>query len=393
MKQCRPEPGGIYIHIPFCKKKCPYCDFYSVSDLSLLPAFIKALMLEMEIIARNGCIPSCYDTIYIGGGTPSLLKADDVGKIIDSVYKSFHILSDPEITIEMNPGLATEKWFAEYKNAGVNRINIGVQSFEDKNLGFLGRIHSGQEANIAVKRAKKAGFESIGLDLIYSIPGQTKKSWLLDMQRAVEFEPEHVACYMLTYEPGTPMEKDLKKKRFIPVPERSVCDLYEHTVWFLADQGYAQYEISNFERVGLEKSLHNRSRHNQKYWSFIPYLGLGPSAHSFVEPLRYRNRSSVKQYLKDLKMGILPIKEKELLTSRQLTTEAIYLGFRQTDGIDICAFDKKFNTDFNSMFDGLITDLGKKGLIRSTRECCALTQKGMLFLDSIVSMFVCADIE
>ncbi|MEA3307761.1 MAG: radical SAM family heme chaperone HemW, partial [Elusimicrobiota bacterium] len=211
--QYQNELAGIYFHIPFCVKKCPYCDFYSTTDLSLKEAFLKALIHEMRMYQGFSFL---FDTIYIGGGTPSVLTAEDIGKIIEAARQFFKISADVEITVEVNPGAVDQERFAGYKSAGVNRINIGAQSFQETNLAFLGRIHSGKDINSAVKLARKAGFDNMGLDFIYGIPGQTKKSWLLDLQKAVDLKPEHLSCYMLTYEPGTPMYKDRQEARFFP---------------------------------------------------------------------------------------------------------------------------------------------------------------------------------
>jgi len=188
--------AGLYIHIPFCLKKCPYCDFYSITDTSLQPAFMDALASEMRM-TRGGTLP--FDTLYMGGGTPSVLDVKAVGRIIKAARQSYEILSDAEITLEVNPGTVTPEQLSMYRCFGVNRINIGVQSFDPDHLCFLGRIHSSRDADLAVQWAQKAGYKNIGFDLIYGIPGQTKKSWLLDLQLAVEFEPQHLSCYMLSF--------------------------------------------------------------------------------------------------------------------------------------------------------------------------------------------------
>lgn len=374
------EPAGLYVHIPFCIKKCPYCDFYSITDTSFKPAFIGALMQEISMVCK---VPFLFDTLYFGGGTPSVFEPRDIGQIIKTVHKSFNILPGAEITIEVNPGTVKHEKLKSYRSSGVNRINIGVQSFQDTHLNFLGRIHSGKDAEFCIKAAQNAGFENIGLDLIYGIPGQRKQSWLFDLQRAVEFEPEHLSCYMLTYESGTPMDRDRQKGLFRPQDDHLVTDLFETTVEFLNTHGYVQYEISNFAR-----SISKRSRHNQKYWSSVPYIGLGPSAHSFIEPERSWNHRSVIKYIKDLDTGRRPLEEKEVLTKEQQMIEAVYLGLRRTDGIHIDDFDKKFHVSFTKIFGKVIKDLEEKKLIKIYQNHCKLTCKGMLFLDSITGMLI-----
>jgi oxygen-independent coproporphyrinogen-3 oxidase len=384
------QPAGLYIHIPFCLKKCPYCDFYSLTDLSLQPAFLDALASEMNMTREPDKV---FDTLYIGGGTPSVLNIKIIDNIIKTAHQCFNILSNAEITLEVNPGTVTLEQLKGYRQAGVNRINIGVQSFNSENLGFLSRIHSAGDAQMAVKWAQKAGYENIGLDLIYGIPDQTTSSWLKDLHSAVEFRPQHLSCYMLSFEPGTPMHKDLQNRVFNPFPEHLVCELFETTRSFLNANGYVQYETSNFAREvidesGIKIAQSNISRHNVKYWNFSPYIGLGPSAHSFIEPQRFWNHSNVEKYIQELSTGRLPRAGKESLNREQLMIEAVYLGLRQTKGIAVDEFDKKFGVNFKAMFTGVITGLEEKGLVKMSKNRCALTSKGMLYLDSIAVMFI-----
>jgi oxygen-independent coproporphyrinogen-3 oxidase len=329
----------------------------------------------------------------MGGGTPSLLDPKNISLIIENALQSYDILANAEITLEVNPGTITAEQLKDYRHAGVNRINIGIQSFDQTNLHFLGRIHTSIDSNQAVKWTREAGFKNIGLDLIYGIPGQTIKSWLLDLRHAVEAEPHHLSCYMLTFEPGTPLDKKRQEGRFQPLSERQVSELFKTTLSFLGSHGYVQYEISNFaldrsDIISPENSEPYKSRHNQKYWSFMPYIGLGPSAHSFLEPNRSWNHSSVKKYIHKLEKGRLPIEGKETLGLEQLMIEAVYLDLRQTKGISVDAFDKKFGVSFNEMFGETTASLEEKGLIKYSQNHCALTSRGMLFLDSIASMFI-----
>ncbi len=383
-------PAGLYIHIPFCLKKCPYCDFYSITDPSLQPRFLDALISEMNLAGKNGWK---YDTLYIGGGTPSVLEDAALKKIIDTAGQCFDILSDAEITLEVNPGTVTPTQFKNYRQAGINRISIGIQSFNPESLGFLGRIHSGQDAQNAVKWAKEAGFENIGLDLIYGIPGQTGKLWLRDLQTAVDLQPQHLSCYMLSYEPGTPLHMDLQSRAFTPLAEQRICELYETAVSFLSAHHYVQYETSNFARkdAGVRDTqsvLTYASRHNMKYWNFVPYTGLGPSAHSFMDQKRRWNHSSVEKYIEELSAGRLPRAGEEVLSREQQWMETVYLGLRQTKGIAVDAVEKKFGINFNARYAGVIADLEEKGLIKSSKDRCALTSEGMLYLDSIAAQFI-----
>lgn len=385
MTSWQKEPGGIYVHIPFCVRKCPYCDFYSVTDLALASPFLDSLLNEM---ARAGDTPLTFDSLYIGGGTPSLLDSGQIRRILEKAAEGFSMCSDAEITIEVNPGTASPAQLRDYRRAGVNRINIGVQSFLKEHLDFLGRIHSGQEAYAVVEWAREAGFENLGLDLIYGIPGQSRDAWLSDMQEAVRLMPEHISCYMLSYEEGTLMGEEREAGLLTPMADPLLADLFEATGVYLGENGYAQYEISNHARSDSAGPGANRSRHNQKYWSFAPYLGFGPSAHSFVEPVRSWNVSSVKEYVERANSGQLPMAGKETLGREQQMIEWVYLGLRQTDGIEIGEFDRRFDVSFHAMFGETLGDLLGKGLIEPDATRCKLTRKGMLLLDSIASALI-----
>jgi oxygen-independent coproporphyrinogen-3 oxidase len=359
--------AGLYVHIPFCLQKCPYCDFYSITDLSCVPAFLKALKKEMSLVHE---VSLQFDSLYIGGGTPSVLKTHYIGDIIKTADKYFKILPACELTIEINPGTVQSEDLNNYEKIGINRINIGVQSFRDENLKFLGRIHSVQNAGDTIKRARQAGFNNLGLDLIYCIPGQTKTSWLEDLEKAVAFEPQHLSCYMLTYEQGTPLDRNRQKGCFQPMGGKRAGELFQMTAEFLRTRGYQHYEISNF---AISNAL--RSRHNQKYWSSAPYIGLGPSAHSFIPPMRR-----------------LPVSGKEELTGEQLMIEAVYLGLRKTEGIDLDLFERRFGTSFFQLFEEELKKFEEKGYLHATQNRCALTPKGMLFLDSIAAAFTRKDL-
>jgi oxygen-independent coproporphyrinogen-3 oxidase len=376
--------AGLYVHIPFCLRKCPYCDFYSITDLSLAPSFLQSLKKEISIGSR---VALQFDTLYIGGGTPSVLRPDIIGEIVKTAYQNLNILPDCEITIEVNPGTVKAQELLDYRQIGINRVNIGVQSFHCQNLKFLGRIHSAKDAANTFKWARDAGFKNVGLDLIYGIPGQTKSYWLEDLEKALSFKPEHLSCYMLTYEQGTPMDRSRRKNCFQPMAEKKVGELFKITAEYLVARNYRQYEIANF---AISNAL--RSRHNQKYWSFAPYIGFGPAAHSFLEPLRYWNHSDINQYISDLAAEQQPIAGKEQLTEKQLMIEAIYLGLRKVEGIDLDEFEHRFGRSFYRLFEEEIKDFKDKGYLQVTEKHCALTREGMLFLDSIAAAFTGKDL-
>jgi oxygen-independent coproporphyrinogen-3 oxidase len=350
----------------------------------LKPRFLKALIAEMELVSHGEL---CFDTLYIGGGTPSVCESDEIDGIITHAFQSFKILADSEITIEVNPGTVTLAQLTGFRKSGINRLNIGVQSFLQTNLDFLGRIHSGDAAGQTLHFARRAGFDKVGIDLIYGLPGQSEQDWKLDLQQAVDYQPAHISCYMLTFENGTPLNRDLQNGRFQPLAEDRVRVLFETTIEFLEDNGYFQYEISNFARIEEDRTA-NVSRHNLKYWTRVPYIGLGPSAHSYIESQRHWNVANLDQYLNEIESGCLPVAGRELLTIEQQKIEAIYLGLRMTRGIDLAYFNKKFRVDFMETFKEVTAALTKDNYIEITKSHCALTRQGRAFLDSITSMFI-----
>ena len=382
------QNAGLYIHIPFCVKKCAYCDFYSVTDLALKPRFLKALLREMELVSHEGL---CFDTLYIGGGTPSVYDYNEISQIVTAAFRNFDLLPESEITLEVNPGTATKDQLTGYRAAGINRLNIGVQSLQQKHLDFLGRIHTVNEAHTVIQDANHAGFKNIGLDFIYGLPEQSKPDWLQDLELAIEYDPAHLSCYMLTYENGTPLHSRLQAGQVQALPDDNVRTLFETTIDFLEGHKYFQYEISNFAKIGEDKETHV-SRHNLKYWTLVPYIGLGPSAHSFIKRQRYWNVSSVGPYLEAIESDNLPVSEKEVLSLEQQMIETIYLGLRMTRGIDLVGFKEKFGINFFKAFKEIIPDLEKRNYIKVIKNHCVLTQQGRAFLDSITSMFITQDV-
>jgi oxygen-independent coproporphyrinogen-3 oxidase len=347
--------------------------------MRLKDQFVSALLREIQ---TSGNSQLSFDTLHIGGGTPSLLDPAQIGQILETAFKHFRFTSDSEISMEINPGTISSTQLSKYRNTGVNRLSIGVQSFNDSALAFLGRIHSANDARLAVQAAGEAGFENVGIDLIYGIPGQTQHTWLNDLEKAFALKPRHISCYILTYESGTPLDRHRQNNSFSPVTDKVTGDMFQLTQAVLSANGYAQYEISNFA-----KSFAARSRHNMKYWSLLPYIGLGPGAHSFIQPLRYWNHANVIRYINDINRHKRPVAGKEILTHEQQMIEAVYLGLRITDGLDIKSFNNRFNVDFNQMFEELIGELKESGLIKTTPYKCTLSEKGMLFIDSIANMF------
>jgi len=372
-------PAGLYFHIPFCKRKCPYCDFYSVTGRDHLAAFRAALHRE---IALRAAPEMTVNTVYFGGGTPSILSPPAVADVLAAVRTHFNLLADVEVTLETNPGAVGRDDLTRLRKIGVNRLNIGVQSFRDDALCFLGRIHNRAEAGAVIDQARAAGFDNLGVDLIYGLPGQTLSDWVSDLEQALHYRPEHLSCYILTFEPGTPMTCDLERGRLAPLAESRVVDMFETTAAFLAGHGYDHYEISNFARTP-----DFRSRHNMKYWHFEPYLGFGPSAHSYWGNTRSWNIADLGIYTQRLAQDRRPEDGREVLTREQQVLEALLLGLRLKEGFSIMEFEQRFHLSVETTFGRLLNQLGEEGCLADRPGRCALTKKGMRYHNSISARF------
>ncbi len=374
--------AGLYIHVPFCLKKCAYCDFYSITDLTLKQAYLHSLDLEMEKVSARWQ-DFFFDSLYIGGGTPSLFSPGEIEKVLARARKRFRFLPKAEVTLEVNPGTVSPVSLQGYRNAGVNRISIGVQSFNSRNLAFLGRVHTAAEAAAAVEKAQQAGFEDIGMDLIYGLPDQTEAKWRADLGKAVALDPSHLSCYLLSFEEGTVLSERLKAKAFRPLSQKRQAHLFLETSRFLEDRGFDHYEISNFARMREGAPGANRSRHNRKYWEGAPYAGLGPAAHSFSGNERSWNVKTLEEYLEATVSGRLPVEAREALSPGQERTEAVYLGLRRREGIFLRDFEKRFGARALQNIVKEARQLEEQGLAILTSERMALTRRGMLFLDGI----------
>lgn len=366
---------GLYIHIPFCLSKCHYCDFYSLTSKSAVPDFLNALFKEMEMYPNRF---NAFDAVYIGGGTPSLLSPQQLKDILAGVRKNLDVTSDPEVTIETNPADLDRPSIASMREMGINRINIGIQSFDDKVLDFLSRRHSAKQAISAIQASRKAGFENIGLDLIYGVPGQDINSWLTTLKEAVAFSPEHLSCYQLTLAAKTPLGIRYQAGEFLMPGEELQYEFFVKTSEFLKDAGYIHYEVSNFAR-GTKYA----SRHNQKYWDHSPYLGLGPSAHSFRDNRRWWNHRSLEQYITEINAGILPVEETEILTTEQLRLEALYLGLRTKKGVSLHDFKTRYRYDLFAEKREILNKLQEEGFIAIRDGRLYPTQAGLAVADSL----------
>jgi oxygen-independent coproporphyrinogen-3 oxidase len=369
---------SLYIHIPFCVKKCLYCGFYSTPySQEHADEFLSALRRE-AVLYRDAFSGRVFDTIYIGGGTPTALSLDQISGLLDIISEHFHISNDREFTVEANPNTVSEQKLKLLLDSGVNRLSLGVQSFSDTLLRTLGRLHTAEEAVVAVKCAKQAGFQNIGIDLIYGIPGQTKSLWRESLERAIELGPKHISAYSLSLDEGTWFTQEVEAGRLSLPDEETVAEMYEHLVSDLARAGYHRYEISNFSLPAFE------CRHNVNYWKRGEYLGLGPGAWSFVSGKRYANVSDVREYGRRLAAGSSAVEYEEMVRPEQAAAEAVMLGLRTEAGIDMRRFAQEHGMQAAKQLKKNRERLDNRGLLFSSPDRLRLTDRGILLSDDVI---------
>jgi oxygen-independent coproporphyrinogen-3 oxidase len=373
---------GIYIHIPFCLSKCPYCDFNSiVLDSGLAEEYVKSLLKEIQAFSESQTERTFAETIYFGGGTPSILRTSQLGDILATVFSSFKVKPDAEISLEANPGTLTEEKVKKLKDSGFNRASLGVQSFVDKELEILGRAHNSKQAIKSYKILRKY-FDNLSLDLIFGIPGQSLKTWRGNLNMALKLKPEHLSVYSLTIEKGTPFYYLWKQGELGLPDEEEVRKMYLEGMNLLKAQGYRQYELSNFARKGFE------CQHNLRYWEGKEYIGFGAGAHSYFEGVRWGNVKDVKKYIEGCKKGFSIIDFQEELTLSQKINEFILLGLRMTDGIDLKRLKEDLNFDLEKEKKAEISGLIKGRFLKRGKNNLRLIKKGILVADSIIQRLV-----
>jgi len=377
---------GLYIHIPFCVKKCRYCDFtsYPMTDPDLHLAYILKVIYEIKakraLLAEGSAAP-VVDTIYIGGGTPSLIEAGFITELLDAVYSIYRVGEDAEITIEANPGTAEYDKLKTYHAAGVNRLSFGAQSFSADTLAFLGRIHSAADTKMSVEYARAAGFGNISLDLIFAVPGQDFYDWENDLNHAVLLMPEHISFYGLQIEEGTPLFDDVSRGDIEAASELLDRRMYRFAKEYLADHGLFHYEISNSARPGFE------SRHNLKYWSMESYLGFGAGAHSYVGGRRFSNKAELASYMAAEDDRDMTDWTHENTLSDNIS-EYIFLGLRRTEGIELSRFGEEFGRDFWELYGEETEKLIGRGLLEKSGDRLRLTSLGFDLANTVFSEYV-----
>jgi len=385
--------ASIYIHIPFCEHKCIYCDFYSIAPAGLgdthtlvIDGFLSALETEILLRAEDNRFHEPVETIFFGGGTPSLLHPSEIEKILNLLASHFSIQTNAEITLETNPGTVDKQKLKAFQSAGINRISMGIQSFHDEDLKFLTRIHTASEAKQCVRDAYSAGFKNISFDLIFSLPNQSLQKWKSNLEQAIELQPTHISCYSLIVEPETPLFNMIQTKQITQLDADSDAELYEFTIDFLTSHGFDQYEVSNFAISAAAGKPNFKCLHNINYWNHSNYLGFGPSAHSFWKNERWWNVSNISAYIEQLNKRILPLSGGEHLSESKLMEEAVFLGLR-SEGIDLDKYRKRFTHDLLIDNSSLIAELIQQGRARIENGRFQLTANGYLVCDEICQSF------
>ena len=368
--------AGLYIHIPFCKQACHYCDFHFSTNLQLLSPVVESIVLEMEL-RKDYLKGESVDTVYFGGGTPSLLPAAALEQILDQVARIFPG-KKLEITLEANPDDLNPNSLDTWKSLGIDRLSLGIQSFQDEILKAYNRAHNAQQAKQAIQLGRSAGFEKFSIDLIYGFPHANHDLWKKDLKEALLLDPGHLSAYSLTLEPKTTFGNWAKKGRFIPAEEEFVAQQFEWLQEQCDQAGYQQYEISNFSRPD------QAAIHNSNYWKRIPYLGIGPSAHSFDGNARGYNPPSNPRYVQTLAAGKLPFVV-ENLEKEELINEEILTCLRTSWGLDTASMADRYQVDLLEIKAASIAKLTALGMIHTEGKTLTLTRKGQLLADSIAA--------
>ena len=365
---------GLYIHIPFCIKKCEYCDFISFTDcFGREEEYLSALTEEMKLYSGEA-----VDTVYIGGGTPTSLSVSGLEMLLDNIFRCFNVAPDAEITMECNPGTCDLEKLKALNCAGVNRLSIGVQSFDDKELGTIGRIHSSQQGISCVVDAKLAGFKNISFDLMFGLPNQTTETLRDTLIKAVSTGVNHISCYSLILEEGTPLFDKVKGRALFLPTEEAEIEMYKLVCDILEKSGFHQYEISNFAHPGFE------SRHNLKYWECVEYIGLGCGAHSYFSHRRYNNSETLDEYIAQ------PSKKHNItaLSLKDEMSEFMILGLRKTEGVSVSDFKRRFGSTFYFEFKEPIKKYLELGLLEKRGDYLRFTPEGIRLSNTVLCEFV-----
>ncbi len=369
--------AGIYIHIPFCRQACHYCNFHFSTSLRYQNEFLVGLLKEIELQAKENYLQGQpVETIYFGGGTPSLLTKEEAGSILLHIRQLFTTSPTAEITLEANPDDVDEIKLAGWKEAGINRLSIGIQSLFDEDLQWMNRAHNAEQAKTVIQKSRDAGFDNFSVDLIYGTPGLTDEKWNYNLDWIIDQNITHLSCYALTVEPKTPLDKMIRTQQTVDVDAEQQSRQFIQLINKMEQVGFEHYEISNFAKPG------QRSKHNSSYWHGAHYLGLGPSAHSFNGTSRQWNVANNMQYIQSLNKGIVPFEKEELTTVQQLN-EYIMTSVRLMEGCDLQFVQQKFGDDFANQLLSNAKQFELKGWMMLHNKHLILTKEGKLFADRV----------
>jgi oxygen-independent coproporphyrinogen III oxidase len=371
---------GLYLHIPFCSAICNYCNFNrGLFDAILKRRYVDALVQEISAGAHQR---AAADTIYFGGGTPSLLEPDDVARILDACASAFDVSGDAEVTLEANPETVTTDRLAGFRAAGVNRLSFGVQSFRDEELGRLSRLHSAARARSAYGEARAAGFENVSLDLMMWLPGQHVDEWLASVDAAIALSPEHLSLYLLEVYPNAPLKEEMARARWSQAPDEDAAAMYLEALARLDAAGLEQYEISNVAKRG------QRSRHNLKYWTDGEWIGFGCGAHSTRDGTRWKNVAATQEYIDRIAVRQLPAVEVRHLSHEERLGDALFTGLRLSDGVDEAVIRRRYGVDVWSRYGRELEPFLESGVLTRMDGKLRLTRQGMLVAHEVMLVFV-----
>ena len=377
--------AGIYLHIPFCVRKCAYCDFVSFAEGCVPEGYVEALLTELELVARGGGYPAAFDTVFFGGGTPSLLSGAQMKTILDALRVHFAIRADAEISMECNPGTVSPEKLAAYRAAGINRLSIGLQSTHDVLLNEIGRMHHFAQFFETLSSARAAGFDNINVDLMHGLPNQTLEQYLDSLKTVCDLGVQHISAYSLILEEHTPLYFRVEKGEVALPDEDLVADMQDAGIEYLEQRGYHRYEISNFAQDGFE------CRHNRNYWDNGEYLGFGIAAHAAVRQgrwTRFANVDSLDEYYRLLARGKRPLAETIRLTQRDEMFECVMLGLRLVRGVDRARFFARFELDIAEAYPLAMEKLRKRGWVIETEQAIALNSKGLDLQNEALGFFM-----
>lgn len=373
---------GLYIHIPFCARKCRYCDFVSWPGMeSDWEPYIRAVVMELEQKAPEASRHRVM-SVFIGGGTPSLLPYGAILRIMDAIRKHYHMLPDAEITIEANPGTLDQEKIRAYREAGINRLSIGLQACQDHLLAYLGRIHTCRQFDEAVFIAQDNGFSNINADIIFGIPYQTMDDWMETLSHVLSCQIPHVSCYSLTVEENTEFGRMRDEGRWPEPDEDLERKMYHRAIEVLEEAGFRQYEISNLAKP------HHRCRHNMNYWLRGEYLGFGAAAHSFFHERRFANTSELRLYMESVENGSAALGECYAISNEEALSESMILGLRLTDGVDLDALSAAYGTDVGKKYGKKLENLVERELVELEGSVVRLTKRGMDFANQVFVEFI-----